>query len=269
MSRDDLKILISGASGRMGRTLIKMISESPDLKLSGALERKDSPAIGKDAGEISGAGPAGVPVSSDTLQCVVSSELIIDFSGPEGVKELAPLAAQNRKPLIVGVTGLGEDILQGLRDASQKIPLLHAPNMSLGVNLTYKIAEEMASRLGEEYEIEIVEAHHNRKKDAPSGTALALFERLKSARGLQEDAKKLGRAGLTGPRNPKEIGIHAIRAGNITGDHTVIFAGPGEVLELTHRAQSREAFATGALKAARWIVGKSPGLYSFAEVLGI
>jgi 4-hydroxy-tetrahydrodipicolinate reductase len=253
----------------MGRVLTRLISENRTLKLSGALESPGSQFLDKDAGEIAGIGSLGVPITSDFSLASKEAEVLIDFSSPEGVGEHIKLAQSLSKPIIVGVTGLGEELLTQIKDASQKIAILHAPNMSLGVNLIYKVVEDIASRLGEDYEIEIVEAHHNRKKDAPSGTALAIFERLKKARSLSDDSKKLGRAGLSGPRPQKEIGIHAIRAGNITGDHTIIFAGPGEVLEVTHRAQSRDAFATGALLAARWIKDKAPGLYSFAEVLGI
>lgn len=268
MSTAPRKLAISGASGRMGQRLVRLVRENPDFELTGALESPDSPNLGKDAGLVAGVGDIGVAVTSDFAAATAGAEAFLDFSTPDAVDENIVLAAEKKIPAIIGVTGLGEDTLGKLLAASQKIPILHAPNMSFGINLLYRTVEEIAGRLGREYDIEIIEAHHNKKKDAPSGTALAIFEKLRAARNYPEDSAKPGRVGAVGPRPQKEIGIHAVRAGAIVGDHTVLFAGPGEVIEVTHRAQSRDAFATGALKASLLMVGKAPGLYSFSDVMG-
>ncbi|MDR2460230.1 MAG: 4-hydroxy-tetrahydrodipicolinate reductase [Deltaproteobacteria bacterium] len=266
---EKVNIVLCGASGQMGRRLIQLISSSPSLELTGAVEHKDCPFLGHDAGSLAGVAPLGVVLTDDFTQGAKGAQVYLDFSSPRGVGEHVLKAAQLSLAAVIGVTALGTEVEEKLKEAAKKIALLYAPNMSFGMNLMYKIAAEVATLLGKDYNIEIVEAHHNRKKDAPSGTALMLYEKLKAARGITSDVKKLGRSNVPGPRTSEEIGIHAVRGGDIVGDHQVIYAGPGEVLEIVHRAQSRDAFVTGALRACQWIIGKPPGLYNFSEVLGI
>jgi 4-hydroxy-tetrahydrodipicolinate reductase len=265
-----IKVTICGAAGRMGQRLVRLVSENPDLSLAGAVDRKESPYLGLDAGHVSGVGTLGVPITDDFPKAVEGSRLYIDFSTPEGVEEHVKVASRLGVAAVIGVTGLGEETNAAIKEASGNVPVIIAPNMSFGVNLMYKLVAEAAAILGREYEIEIVETHHNRKKDAPSGTALTLLERLAQARGLDPaNCGVYGRHGMPGARGKDEIGVHAVRGGEIVGDHKVIFAGPGEVLEITHRSQSRDALAGGAIRAASWIIGKPPGVYTFKEVLGL
>ncbi|MDR2354507.1 MAG: 4-hydroxy-tetrahydrodipicolinate reductase [Deltaproteobacteria bacterium] len=262
------KIFLCGAGGRMGLRLLELIQSTPTLAITGALEREDSPWLGKEAvPDLNGKG--SIPFECDYGR-LKESDVLVDFSTPEGVAKNVLKAEEYLKPVVIGVTALGVEITQIIRFSSLTIPIICAPNLSFGVNLMYVIVQEMARILGGDYDLEVVESHHNRKKDAPSGTALKLYEVLCAARELDlKTAMRHGREGVVGPRTTQEIGIHAIRGGDTVGEHTVIFAGPGETLEITHRALSRDAFANGALKAAQWIVGKDPGLYSFSEVLGL
>jgi 4-hydroxy-tetrahydrodipicolinate reductase len=254
----------------MGRRLIELVLADPRFELAGALERSDSPFIGRDALGADGSAPMGIKVTDDFGKAAAGASVYLDFSSAEGVLPAAESAAVLKIPAVIGVTALDGRIVGRLKELSEIIPILQAPNMSTGVNLLYKLAAAAAAALGEGYDLEIVEAHHRRKKDAPSGTALKILETLCEARGLDpEKAGVFGRSGTPGPRSAREIGVHAVRGGDVIGDHAVIFAGPGELLEITHRAQSRDAFATGALKAALWIVGKEPGFYSYRDVLGL
>jgi 4-hydroxy-tetrahydrodipicolinate reductase len=254
----------------MGQRLVQLVAENPELALAGAVDRRDSPFLGLDAGHIAGVGTLGVNVADDFGPAAAASRVYLDFSSPEGAEEHVLTAARTGTAAVIGVTALSEKATAVIREAAETIPVVLAPNMSFGVNLMYRIAAEAASVLGPDYEMEIVESHHDRKKDAPSGTALALLDRLAAARGLDPAACAVyGRHGTPGARPRNEIGVHAVRGGEIVGTHTVIFAGPGEVLEITHRAQSRDALAGGAIRAAVWIRGKQPGLYSFGDVLGL
>jgi 4-hydroxy-tetrahydrodipicolinate reductase len=262
--------MVSGAGGRMGQRLMAVIAERPDLELVGALEWSGSPVIGRDAGELVGVGHSGVSITHVFSEAAKDAQVYLDFSSPQGALSNLEGGVLKKIAAVIGVTALGPEFDLKAKEASKKIPILVAPNMSFGVNLLYKVSAEMAKLLGPDYDIEIVEAHHNRKKDAPSGTALKLQEHLAKARGFDPLAsQRLGRSGTPGPRTREEIGIHAIRGGDIVGDHTVIFSGPGEVLEITHRAQTRDAFVNGALAAALWIAKKEKGCYSFGEILGI
>jgi 4-hydroxy-tetrahydrodipicolinate reductase len=263
-------VTICGVAGRMGQRLVQLVGENPDLTLTGAVDRPGSPYMGLDAGHIAGVGTLGIPVTDDFAPAAEASRVYLDFSSPEGVADHVRTAARLGVAAVIGVTALGEAALAAIREASKAVPVVLAPNMSFGVNLMYRLAAEAAGILGRDYEIEIVEAHHNRKKDAPSGTALELLRRAAAARGLDPEASAVfGRSGAPGARSRDEIGVHAVRGGEIVGTHTIVFAGPGEILEITHRAQSRDALAGGAVKAAIWIHGKPPGLYSFGDVLGI
>ncbi len=262
-----LSILGAGAAGRMGRRIVSLGAADPELELAGAVEAAGHAAVGKDVGERAGVGKLGVAVMDKAPE---KAGCIIDFSLPAGTAAVAAFAAKNGIPLVTGTTGLGSDEQAALEAAAKKIPVLAAPNMSTGVNVLLELVEGAARVLGGEYEVEIVEAHHNRKADAPSGTALRLAERVAEARGQElEKVRVDGRKGRPGPRRPEEIGLHALRRGGVVGEHSVCFASREEVLTLSHRAESRDAFAAGAVRAAKWLVGKSPGSYTMRQVLGL
>ena len=261
-----MKIAVSGAAGAMGRRIIALLGESKDCQLIAALERPAHPDLGKDAGAVAGVGPLGVRISSELAG---RPDVLVDFSTPEATTALARECARRGIAVVVGTTGLSAEQLAVLREeVASKVPVLVAPNMALGVNLLFRLVEEVAGALGAGYDVEIVEAHHRRKKDAPSGTALELARRACKALGLQpEAALRHGRQGLAGPRGNSEIGIHAVRGGDIVGEHTVVFAGEGERVELTHRVSNRDVLARGALRAAAFLARRPAGLYSMQDVL--
>lgn len=266
----EMRLIVAGAAGRMGRVLVNLIAESPGVTLAGALEGAANAAQGKDAGVLAGCGALGVPITSDPLAAVVAADGIIDFSTPASSVEIAALAAQARIAHVIGTTGFSADDLRAIEAAARHAAIVRSGNMSLGVNLLASLVEKVARALGPEFDIEIAEMHHRMKVDAPSGTALLLGEAAARGRGVDLDAKALrGRDGHTGVRPEGGIGFAALRGGTVVGDHMVIFAGPGERLELTHRAEDRGIFARGALKAALWARGRKPGLYSMADVLGL
>jgi 4-hydroxy-tetrahydrodipicolinate reductase len=265
-----IKVIVAGAAGRMGGRLIALIKDSTALKLVGAIEGKGHHALGEDAGETAGCGRAGVRISDDLSALLDQGEVVIDFSEPEATLDHLRVVAQHRRAMVIGTTGLTPPQLDELKSLARQVPVVFSPNMSVGVNLIYKVISEMAKTLGDEYDIEIIEAHHRLKKDAPSGTALKIAEVL--AKAVNRDLNQVGvyaRKGLIGERSKQEIGIQTIRAGDIVGDHTILFGGMGERIEVTHRASSRDTFAGGALRAARWIVGQSPGLYDMMDVLSL
>jgi 4-hydroxy-tetrahydrodipicolinate reductase len=266
----DMRLVVTGAAGRMGRMLVKAIEETPGLRLAGAIERSDSLALGEDAGLLAGVGVTGVKISDDPLAALIGAEGVIDFSAPAASVEIAALAAQARIAHVVGTTGLSEDDLVRLTAAARHAPIVRSGNMSLGVNLLAKLVREAARALGPEFDIEIVEMHHRMKIDAPSGTALLLGEAAAEGRdvALSENSER-GRDGFTGARKPGAIGFASLRGGTMIGDHSVLFAGSGERIVLSHHAEDRALFARGALKAALWARGRKPGLYSMADVLGI
>jgi 4-hydroxy-tetrahydrodipicolinate reductase len=264
-----IRVTVAGASGRMGRTLIRALSETHDLKLSFALEREGQADLGRDAGELAGLGSAGVPLTDDPLSALAKSDAVLDFTQPQASAALAELAAQARIVHVIGTTGFTEDELSRLRAAARHAVIVKSGNMSLGVNLLAALVKEAAKVLPN-YDIEIVEMHHRAKVDAPSGTALLLGEaaaagREHNLRGHQVRA----RDGQTGPRADGAIGFASLRGGTVVGDHTVVLAGPQERIELTHKAEDRMIFARGALAAARWGQGKKPGLYAMNDVLGL
>ncbi|MBA5868134.1 MAG: 4-hydroxy-tetrahydrodipicolinate reductase [Nitrospira sp. CR1.3] len=265
-----IKVIVAGAAGRMGCRLIALIQESTALTLAGAVEGKGHHALGEDAGEIAGCGRTGVRISDDLSALLERGEVVIDFSAPEATLHHLRAAAQHRRAMVIGTTGFSSPELDELKTLARQVPCVFSPNMSVGINLIYKVIAEMAKTLGDEYDIEVIEAHHRLKKDAPSGTALKIAEVL--ARAVNRDLNQVGvfeRKGLIGERKKTEIGIQTIRAGDIVGDHTILFGGMGERIEVTHRASSRDTFARGALRAARWAVRQPPGLYDMMDVLNL
>ncbi|HTL49943.1 MAG TPA: 4-hydroxy-tetrahydrodipicolinate reductase [Steroidobacteraceae bacterium] len=263
-------VAVLGISGRVGRCLVRAIRESPDFVLTGALASPSSSALGRDAGEIAQAGPIAVAVTADREQALAKAEVAIDFTLPEALGDNLAAVAKAGIPLVVGITGLDAARQSELRRFSERFPVLVAPNMSLAVNLLFGLAGRAAAALPPDYDVEIVEAHHRGKADAPSGTALRLGEIVAGVRGgtLAEHAV-YGRLGKSASRAPGAIGFASLRGGDIVGQHQVLFAGIGETLELVHRTSDRMTFAHGALAAARWILGRPPGVYGMSDVLGI
>jgi len=261
---------VTGAAGRMGRAIINALAANPAIELSGALERQDSTFIGRDAGELAGAGRAGVEITAVLETAVEQADVIIDFSVPEAAIRGLEAAVERGKGMVLGTTGFSQSQREEIKELSKKANVVMAPNMSVGVNLLFKLVHDAARLVGDDYDIEIVEAHHRYKKDAPSGTALRLAELAASALGRDLDKVAVyERKGIVGERRSEEIGIQCVRAGDIVGDHTVIFAGPGERIELVHRASSRDTFAIGAVRAAVWVADKPNGLYDMQDVLGL
>jgi 4-hydroxy-tetrahydrodipicolinate reductase len=264
------KVIVAGAAGRMGSRLVALLKDSPSLALVGALEGKGHHALGQDAGEASGAGKIGVTITDDLPGLLTAGEVVIDFSAPEATLGHLRAVAERRRAMVIGTTGFNAAELEELTALARQVPCVLSPNMSVGVNLIYKVISEMARTLGDDYDIEVIEAHHRLKKDAPSGTALKIAEVL--ARAVNRDLNQVGvyaRKGMIGERKKQEIGIQTIRAGDIVGDHTILFGGMGERIEVTHRASSRDTFARGALRAARWIATQPPGLYDMMDVLNL
>ena len=266
----DMRLVVTGAAGRMGRMLVKTIHETPGAVLSGALEREGSSALGQDAGLLAGCGAAGVAISADPLAAILTADGILDFSTPSASVEFAALAAQARIVHIIGTTGLTAEDIKRIAAAARHAPIVQSGNMSFGVNLLAALVRRAAKALGEDFDIEIVEMHHRMKVDAPSGTALLLGQAAAEGRGIDLAARTAPvRVGHTGARKPGDIGFVSLRGGTVAGDHSVIFAGEGERIELTHRAEDRAVFARGAVKAALWAHGRKAGLYAMADVLGL
>lgn len=266
-----VKVIIAGAAGRMGQRIAHMVLNNPDLELSGAFDQPDHPDIGRDVGEISGLGTTGVVVNAGLESVIGQGELLIDFTFHAATMEFARQAAEHKKAMVIGTTGLSNDQVAEIKKlAESSFPCVQAPNMAVGVNVLFKLVEKTAAVLGDAYDVEIVEAHHRMKKDAPSGTALKLGEM--AAKGLGRDLTEVGvmeRNGIIGERTDQEIGIQTIRGGDIVGEHTVFYAGAGERLELSHRATNRDNFARGAALAAVWLHGKPNGMYSMFDVLDL
>jgi len=254
----------------MGQRIIRLIQEDPGIVLTGALERNGHPDEGRDAGELAGIGTIRIPLVTELPPLLSESDVVIDFSSPSAALQHADEVTAAGRSMVIGTTGLTTEGLDRIRLLSERIPILLAPNMSLGVNLLFKLAPLVAGFLGDDYDVEIIEAHHHFKKDAPSGTAVKLAEVI--AKALKRDPAKVcvyGRRGIIGERDPEEIGVHAVRGGDIVGDHRVMFCGTGERVELVHKASSRDTFAKGAIRAAKWIVDREPGLYSMLDLLDI
>ncbi|QIB34210.1 4-hydroxy-tetrahydrodipicolinate reductase [Ancylobacter pratisalsi] len=265
-----MRLVVVGAGGRMGRTLIRAIIEAPDLALAGAIEPAGSELIGRDAGELVGLPALGLAVSEDALEAFAAAEGVIDFTVPAASVAFAALAAQARIVHVIGTTGFSQEDEAKIEAASRHAAIVKSGNMSLGVNLLSALVKRVARTLDEGFDIEIVEMHHNRKIDAPSGTALLLGQAAAEGRGVSlAENGVFERHGHTGARKAGDIGFATLRGGTVVGDHNVIFAGTGERIELGHRAESREIFARGALAAARWARGRKPELYSMVDVLGL
>lgn len=263
-----IALTVVGAAGRMGRRILTCALAEKDWKIVGAVDHEGSPHIGQDAGELIGEGIIHVPVNSELGAVIQNSDVIIDFSQPQASLHTLTLAKKFKKALVVGTTGFSDSQKEEFKKAGETIPILLAPNMSVGVNLLFELAAQVAGKLGDDYDIEIVEAHHRFKKDAPSGTAQRLIDVMVEARGLNRKKDVVhGHQGKTAERKGNEIAVHAVRAGDIVGDHTVTFCTAGERLELTHRAHSRDTFAKGSLRAARFLAKKKPGFYTMQEVL--
>lgn len=267
---DERRIGIVGAAGRMGRMLVRTAHEAPGCVVAGASERPGADTLGRDAGELAGLGPIGVALTDDSAAMFAAVDVVIDFTSPAATAAHAALAADAGCALVAGTTGLDEAHRAALAAAAASVPIVWAPNMAAGVNLLFAVAEQVARALDEDFDIEIVEMHHRHKVDAPSGTALALGEAAARGRGVDLGAvRESGRDGITGARERGAIGFASLRGGDVVGDHTVVFAGSGERIELTHKAASREIFANGAVRAARWTGGQPAGLYGMKDVLGL
>ncbi len=264
-----VKVGIAGVSGRMGRALLEAVAADPACVLHAALDRPGSPLLGQDAGAAWGAA-SGVAVSDQAAAALAGAQALIDFTRPEATFGYLDACVAAKVPLVIGTTGFDEAGKARIAAAARQIPVVFAPNMSVGVNLLMKLAELAAQVLEDGYDIEIIEAHHRHKVDAPSGTALGLGQAV--ARAINRDLASCavyGREGVTGERDPKTIGFATVRGGDIVGDHTLLFAGVGERVELTHKASSRATFAQGALRAAKWLQGRAPGLYDMRDVLNL
>lgn len=264
------RIAIVGAAGRMGKALIQACGENQQVKLSVAVDRPESANIGKDTGELIGNEKSGILLSDSLAAQIDNFDIVIDFTLPDVTQQNVEICQQAGKGMVIGTTGLTDDQKALLSDAAKSIPIVFAPNMSVGVNLSYSLLQLAAKVLQDDVDIEIIEAHHRHKIDAPSGTALKMGEVVAEALGRDlKDCAVYGREGRTGERDRKTIGFETIRAGDIVGEHTVMFAGSGERIEITHKATSRMTFASGAVRAAVWLQDKKHGLYDMQDVLGL
>ena len=283
-----IKAVVTGAAGRMGSRIVNVLSTSEGIRLSGAIERKGHSLVGQDACGLPAGGTLTV-ITDDLAAALKAGDVLIDFTFPESSLGNIKACAELGKPIVIGSTGFSGDQMAEINKFAQKIPCVLSPNMSIGVNLCFKVLEEIAKTIGEDYDMEIVEAHHRMKKDAPSGTAVKMARII--AKAVNRNLDEVGvyaRKGMIGERTKKEIGIQTLRAGDIVGEHTVMFAGKGERIEITHRAHSRDTFAAGAVRAAKWVeihdlvmndfsrdgaakwvVGRKPGLYTMQDVLGL
>ncbi|MBV8765348.1 MAG: 4-hydroxy-tetrahydrodipicolinate reductase [Hyphomicrobiales bacterium] len=265
-----MRLVVVGAGGRMGSTLIRAIRETKGCVLSAAIERENHPQLRKDAGTLAGTQPLEVPLTCDALTAFAKADGVLDFTTPAASVAFAALAAQARLVHVIGTTGLSEADMAKIRAAARHAVIIQSGNMSLGVNLLASLVKQAAAALGAEFDVEVVEMHHRHKVDAPSGTAYLLGEAAARGRGIELSAHSVsGRHGHTGERREGDIGFAALRGGSVTGDHSVVFAGPRERLTLSHHAEDRSLFASGAVRAALWGRGKKPGLYSMADVLGL
>ena len=267
---DGMPVGIVGAAGRMGRMLVQTVAAENDLTVAAAVEREDHPCIGADAGVLAGIGAIGVQVESGMDHALAACEVFIDFSLPAPTVDHVLACRSHRRAMVIGTTGLSPEQRLTVEEATSEIAVVHAPNMSVGVNLCFKLLDLAARALGDSVDVEIIEAHHRNKVDAPSGTAVRMGEIVAGALGRTlSECAVYGREGRTGIRDRGIIGFETIRAGDIVGEHTVMFAGDGERIELTHRSSSRANFAAGAVRAARWAARRAPGLYDMQDVLGL
>lgn len=264
-----LAVGVFGSTGRMGRMVTRAVTEADGMTVKKAADRPGSTHLGTDIGELAGVGSLGVPVTDD-VDAVLAVDVAIDFTLPEASLAHAARAAASGTPLVIGTTGLSNEQEAILAEHAKTTAIVYAPNMSLGVTLLLAVVEQVSAALDEAWDIEIVEMHHNRKVDAPSGTALGLGRAAAKGRGRRfDDIAVLSREGLTGPREQGQIGFATLRGGDVIGDHTVMFAGAGERVEIGHKASGRDVFAAGAVRATRWVAGRAPGLYTMRDVLGL
>jgi 4-hydroxy-tetrahydrodipicolinate reductase len=265
-----LKLGISGAAGKMGCAVVRVMKDNPEVILAAAWELKGHPCQGQDAGLVAGIPNTGVQVGDEIASNLKKCEVAIDFTSPTATMNLVKEAVAAKCPLVIGTTGLSAEQLAIIKNSSERIPIIYATNFSTGINIMWILAEEAARILGEKYDAEIIEWHHNQKKDAPSGTAVTLLESICKGKGLDpKQAARNGRQGIVGARSKTEVGIHAVRAGEIVGEHCALFAGEGERLEIRHQAYSRDPLARGAIRAAGWLKGKPAGFYGLKDVLGL
>jgi dihydrodipicolinate reductase (EC 1.3.1.26) len=265
-----IKAVVTGAAGRMGSRIINLISAAEGIEIAGAVERKGHSTIGRDVGESLDHGKTSVIIEDNIEKCIHNADVIIDFTNHEASIDHLKTAAENNISIVIGSTGFTADEMERIKDLSTNTRCVFAPNMSVGVNVMFKVLEYVAGIMGDEFDVEIIEAHHNLKKDAPSGTAMKMARII--AGSLGRDLNQVGvygRKGMVGIRPKNEIGIQTVRAGDITGEHTVIFGGIGERLEFIHRAHNRDNFAKGAIRAAKWIVNQEKGVYDMQDVLGL
>ncbi len=265
-----MKVTVMGAAGRMGRAVLDSLYQEEDLTLAAAVEKKGNPSLGRDVGALIGIDTWGVLLSNQVKEGIKQGEVVIDFTAAAETLLILKEAVVQKRPMVIGTTGFTAEQEQKINQAAQKIPIVLSPNMSVGVNVMFRLLSEAARALGAGYDVEILEFHHRQKKDAPSGTALRMGEVIAHSRGTAlPHVGRFSRQGAIGPRQIGEIGVQSLRGGDVIGDHTTIFAGPGERIEITHRAQSRNNFARGALMAARWVSHQAPGLYDMMDVLNL
>jgi 4-hydroxy-tetrahydrodipicolinate reductase len=265
-----MRLIVAGAGGRMGRTLIQTIAANKDATLAGAVDAPGSAAVGRDAGELAGLGRNGVTVGTDAEPLLANADGLLDFTIPAATVAYAELVARHGRVHIIGTTGLTGENEKLIAEAARRAVIVKSGNMSMGVNLLAALVKRVAKTLDEDFDVEILEMHHNKKVDAPSGTALMLGQAAADGRGIDlAQRSQRGRDGHTGARTPGDIGFASLRGGTVVGDHSVIFAGPAERIELVHKAEDRMIFARGAVRAALWAHGQKPGLYSMADVLGL
>lgn len=265
-----VRIAITGAAGRMGKTLIEAVAQNPQAELSAAIERPDSAAIGSDAGELAGLGKNGITIVGDLAQVINDFDVLIDFTAPAATVANAQSCAEANKKMVIGTTGCSDIDKATIAESAAMSAICMASNFSTGVNLCFKLLREAAGVLGDDYDVEIVEAHHRHKVDAPSGTALSMGESVAEGKGRNlADVALYAREGQVGPRPEKEIGFATVRGGDVVGDHTVMFMADGERVEISHKASSRMSFGRGAVRAAVWIAAKHKGLFDMQDVLGL
>lgn len=265
-----IKVAITGAAGRMGGRIITLVTEAEGLEVAGAIEMAGHARLGEDAGYVAGCGNLGIAITDSLEQALADADVLIDFTWPEVTLANAEICARLGKAMVVGTTGLNPEQRGAITRVAESTPVVFAPNMSVGVNVCFKALKDIAKTLGEGFDVEIVELHHNKKKDSPSGTAVRMGEIVADA--LDRDYDKVAnyhREGMCGERTAEEIGMQTVRGGDIVGEHTVYFIGMGERIELTHRAMNRDMFARGAVRAAGWLGGKDAGLYDMQDVLGL
>lgn len=270
MGNEILKAGICGAAGRMGKTLLEVCHDNENVEIGAAIEHRESPLLGLDAGEVAGIGKLNVPILDNITKVAEHFDVLIDFTLADAVVQNVLTCQELGKKIVIGTTGLDDEQKSVIEQASRDVAIVFAPNMSIGVNLVFKLAELAARVIGDTTDIEIIEAHHNQKKDAPSGTAIRLGEIIADTLGRDlKECAIYGRQGVTGVRDQKAIGFNTIRAGDIVGDHRVMFASVGERVEIVHKASNRKTFANGAVRAARWLQAKEKGLYDMQDVLGL